>query len=461
MNKILFGSIFTKGIGAVIEIAIQILIIHFLNVDLYGTYGYYISMAEIGFWVFFSAFSKCNLFYCAKEGNSISEFRKKYYLRYAAPIFVVLLAAASFAGDKKLFFVLGILLFEIFVFDKSSLMLARSQYKESILGEYCIGRMVLLVSVVLLGLLGRLNIRTLLCAYGFQYFAVLCYFMLVSRKKERLQEEVQQKVDVKKVGVFQYGDVLTGVIAKAPVILQYLFVGAFEAGFVNLISLVRTLVSFVSGPTSKVFLPEFSRLYAKGDYKKISSLFRMVIRMQMMFLTAVGVCLIGFPSVILEIFSKDLLEYSNLLAGISACFLVGLSFGPCSGLMQMTNREKKDITIRSLSVVVMILTWILTRKSSMFVLIGIGVQILYENIVDYLYVSKILGAAPVRFLQYLWMWIPMLLLLAFIKGFHVSQSFVHLVIAAAMSVLLYGIWMLLDPEMRAGIRQYMEKRKRG
>lgn len=457
MNKVLFGSIFTKGIGAVIEVMIQILIIHFLSVDLYGVYGYYISMADIGFWVLFSAFSKCNMFYCAREGNSISEFRKKYYQRYVMPIMLVLVTAVIFYHDKNLFFVLFVLLFEVLVFDKSSLFLARSRYKESILGEYCLGRIVLLCSIVLFGMLNRLTIELLLGLYVFQYFVVLCFFLFADKKEMKAEE--QQKVDVKKLAVYQYGDVLTGVIGKAPVILQYLFVGAFEAGFVNLVSLVRTLVSFVSGPTSKVFLPEFSRLYAKGDLSQVSKLFRTVIRMQMMFLTAVGVCLIGFPTVILELFSKELMDYSGVLSGISLCFLIGLSFGPCSGLMQMTNREKKDIFIRSISVVIMILTWIFTRKNSLFVLFGIGSQILCENVVDYIYISRVLGKMPVSPIQYLGLWSPMVLALAAVRIFHISQNFVNLLIMTFITVCIYSLLMLLSQEIRADIKNYIEKKR--
>lgn len=457
MSRVLFGSIFTKGIGAVIEVVIQILIIHFLSVDQYGVYGYYISMADIGFWMLFSAFSKCNMFYCARERSSISEFRKKYYQRYVVPIMLVLLAAAAFFRDRKLFFVLCILLFEVFVFDKSSLLLAKSRYKESVLGEYCLGRIVLLCCILLFGAFNKLTIGRLLGLYSFQYFVVLCFFFAIN-KKERQTEE-QQKVDVKKLMVYQYGDVLTGVIGKAPIILQYLFVGAFEAGFVNLVSLVRTLVSFVSGPTSKVFLPEFSRLYAMGNLSQVSKLFRTVIRMQMMFLTAVGVCLIGFPTVILELFSRELLEYSGVLSGISLCFLIGLSFGPCSGLMQMTNREKKDIFIRSISVVIMILTWIFTRKNRLFVLFGIGSQILCENVIDYIYISRVLGKMPVSPIQYLMLWFPMVLVLLLVRFFDISQNFVNLLIMTFVTACLYGLLMLLSQEIRTDIKMYMEKKR--
>lgn len=457
MNRVLFGSIFTKGIGAVIEVMIQILIIHFLSVDLYGVYGYYISMADIGFWVLFSAFSKCNMFYCAQKGSSISDFRKKYYCRYVIPVMLVLMTVTVFSHDKKLFFVMLILLFEVLVFDKSSFLLAKSKYKESILGEYCLGRVLLVCCILLFGAMNRLTIGVLLGLYAFQYFAVLVFFLFTARKEEKAEE--QKQVDVKKLLVFQYGDVLTGVIGKAPVILQYLFVGAFEAGFVNLVSLVRTLVSFVSGPTSKVFLPEFSRLYVKGDLSQVSKLFRTVIRMQMMFLTAVGVCLIGFPKVILELFSKELLDYSGVLSGISACFLIGLSFGPCSGLMQMTNREKKDILIRSVSVVIMILTWIFTRENSLFVLFGIGTQILCENLIDYIYISRVLGKMPVSLLQYIGLWSPMLLILGIIRIFDISQNFLNLLIMTFITVCLYGLMLLFSQEIRADIKNHIEKKR--
>ena len=104
-------------------------------------------------------------------------------------------------------------------------------------------------------------------------------------------------------------------IGQLPVILQYFFVGAFEAGIVSIVLLVKKLINFVSGPTSKIFLPEFSRLYQAGDKKELASSFSMIMRIQMLFVGPLSVVLIGYPQVILNFLAKEMLTQTGLFIG--------------------------------------------------------------------------------------------------------------------------------------------------
>lgn len=449
MGKIFFNSILTKGFGAVLEVVLQVVILRFLQVEGYGTYGYYAGLADMGFWIFFSALVKCNIFYCSQKKNSISQFRKKYYIRYIIPVLAICFLVSLAAKDKLLTLSAGILLMELLVLDKSSQLLANEKYNLSLMGEYCLGRIFLVISIFILGNMGILTLENLLLLYLLQYVFVYVVFLLFGKMTVVINES---NVSLKKAAAYQYGDILVGLIQKSPVILEYLFSGAFQAGFVTLISLVRTLVAFVSGPTSKVFLPSFAKLYQAGQYDEISRLFQRVIILQMVFLTAVGVALVGFPETILQIFSQELLGYAPVFAGVSVCFLIALSFGPCSGLMQMSGNEKKDITIRSLSVVLMILAWILTRKNGMFVLFGIGTQILSENIIDYSVISKILGGMPIRIVRYLLLWFPTIFVVVVVRIFQLPQNIFVMIAAVIFAVLLYCLIQMADAEVRVWIK---------
>ena len=62
MNFIFILSVILKGIGAVLEIALQILLTKLIGLSGYGSYSTWISGADLLFWVFFSGLIKCNTF---------------------------------------------------------------------------------------------------------------------------------------------------------------------------------------------------------------------------------------------------------------------------------------------------------------------------------------------------------------------------------------------------------------
>lgn len=454
MSKVFFGSIGIKGFGAVLEVLLQIIILRFLNVDGYGSYGYYIGIAEIGYWIFFSGITKCNLFYGSQCKKDLSGFRKNYYIKYVCPVLILCAGVSVYKKSFLLLLTTALLGMETLVFEKSSRLLAAGKYSLSLIGEYCLGRCFITAGAFVLGMWNCLTLESLVFLYLCQYAVIFVVFTVRGRLPKGTEKA---DVSVKKLAAYQYGDVLVGIIHKAPVILEYLFTGAFAAGFVQLIALVRTLVAFVSGPTSKVFLPSFARLHRTGEYDKIRELFQKVIVLQMLFLIPVSVALVGFPDVILGIFSNELLEYSAVFAGISLCFVIALSFGPCSGLLQMTGNEHKDIQIRSFSVVLMVVVWILTGRHELFVLYGIGSQILVENVADYYTVSRILGKMPIGLGRFVFLWLPSILTIFYVRTVCVPQTMLNMMLAVSASMLLYGTIQLMSRQVRHWIKEEMKE----
>ena len=160
---------------------------------------------------------------------------------------------------------------------------------------------------------------------------------------------------------------------------------------------------------------------------------------------------------ILGIFSNELLEYSAVFAGISLCFVIALSFGPCSGLLQMTGNEHKDIQIRSFSVVLMVVVWILTGRHELFVLYGIGSQILIENVADYYTVSRILGKMPISLGRFVFLWLPSILTIFYVRTVCVSQTMLNMMLAVSASMLLYGTIQLMSRQVRHWIKEEMKE----
>ncbi len=340
MNGIFLISIILKGVGALLEIGLQVVITDAMGVDGYGTYSAWINGADLIFWIGLSGLVKCNTFYLAGGDTSIGKFKRKYYFRYALPLLavaaVILSAVSKTAAVVMIPLIAGL---ELLVLDNSSSLLARGNARRSLVGEYVLGRVVLVAGVLLLRLRGVLLFRELLGLYVLQYLLVLAFFRLRKRKPEEARLDISDRVALGKWSAYQQSDLMHAMIEQMPVVAQFVFGSAFEAGVVSIVLLVKKLINFISGPTAKVFLPEFSRLYHAGDMAGIRSCYNAIMRIQMIVVAPLAVVLLGYPGVVLRILAEELLDYRGLFMVCAAIFLLTASLGPCGGILQMTGYE--------------------------------------------------------------------------------------------------------------------------
>lgn len=430
MNYIFLISIVLKGIGAVLEVLLQILITKKLGVAEYGLYSTWINAADLIFWIFFSGLVKCNTFYISDKNTSIKKFRWKYYLRYVFPVIVLTSVISIIFGGRFYILVSCITVLELLVMDNSSEMIACGQATNAIIGEYVLGRLFLLIGAAVLMYTGHLNFYALIVLYLVQYICIL-FFFAVRKRKEDLYD-VSEQISIKKWGIYQKADILQAMIGQMPIVLQYFFGGAFEAGVVSIVMLVKKLVNFISGPTAKIFLPEFSKFYHEGKKGKIRDSFESIMRMQMLFVSPMAVILIGFPDVILSILAKELLVYKNLFVLCSVVFLVAATLGPCGGLMQMTDNEKKDNDYREIAMVIMLLIMVLFSKDSLFVLYGLCIQTVIEAGGKYFFVCRWMEQAPVTMKQYIKWWCLPLAAIALAKILALEKSVTAMIFLSGM-----------------------------
>lgn len=426
MNLIFMLSVCFKGIGAVLEIVTQVILTRYTGLEGYGTYTTWINFADLLFWCFFSGIVKCNTFYLSGGGKRFSRFRKRYYIRYAGPVLLVIAIAAAAAGELSYAIVPLVALLELRVYDKSSSLLAEGRYVPSLLGEYILGRAVMLGGIVLLEAAGKMSLSRLLILYVIQYLAVIIYFSFhvlgkqfrktdQPENKVRCQtiREISDQVSLRKWWEYQRGDIIQSLVGQVPVILQYFFAGALEAGVIAVVLLVKKLINFISGPTSKVFLPEFSKLYHAGEKDKLRECFASIMKVQLLFVSPLAVVLLGYPKIILGILASELIPYTNLFMMCSAVFLLAAMLGPCGGLLQMTENEKKDNRCREISIVLMFLVFVLYRDHPLFAVYGLSIQTLTESVSKYVLVCKWLGKPPVSVGTFISWWvIPALAILA-------------------------------------------------
>ena len=445
MNLIFLFSVILKGLGAVLEILLQILITAELEVSGYGTYSAWINSADLIFWVCFSGIVKCNTFYLSGGETTIRSFKRRYFLRYVLPVLGAGAVCLILGGGALAAFVPVITILELLVLDRSSTLLTRGQNVTSLVGEYVLGRLMLLVGVAVLGWRNALSQRALLVLYVLQYCAVLGFF-LVRQGSGKARRDISGEVSLEKWGAYQRSDLMHAMIEQMPVVMQFFFSGAFEAGVVSVVLLVKKLINFISGPTAKIFLPEFSRLYHAGEHEKIRSVYGSIMRIQMLVVGPLAVVLLGFPRVILGILAEELVVYDWLFMGCSVIFLLVATLGPCGGILQMTGSEKADNRIRACALGLMGLVMLLTRRDSCFVLYGLCVQVSVEAVVKYLYICRWMQRSPTGLAAYVTWW---LLPAAAIAGAYLlgcNDSFWMMVLLAGGVFAVSALRELRDPE---------------
>lgn len=441
MSSILILSVVLKGFGALLEILLQIIITRELGVSGYGNYSTWINAADLIFWVLFSGIVKCNTFYLSGGNTKIGAFKIRYYSRYVFPAFaLIMICGLICTGQLIVFPVICISCMELVVYDQSSTLLARGKSTDSLLGEYALGRLVLLFGVLLMKFLGLMNLRVLLYLYIFQYVMVILFFKIRRKGNQSEYEDISGDVSMKKWGAYQWSDLMYSMINQMPIVLQYFFAGAFEAGVVSIVLLVKKLINFISGPTAKIFLPEFSRMYRMGKFEELRDYYASIMRLQMLFVGPMAVVLLGFPKVILKILASELIEYSAVFMLCSMVFLLTATLGPCGGIMQMTGNEATDNQCRGYALIFMAIIMLVFRKDKLFVLYSLCAQAALEAIAKYVLVSKWMGKPPVRISTYIKWWIiPGLeIVCSQVLGLH--NSIVWMVVFASFSFLIEGVY---------------------
>lgn len=433
MNLIFLISVILKGIGAVLEICLQICITKEIGVSGYGNYTTWINAADLIFWLFFSGLVKCNTFYLSGNRTSIKQFKKKYYAKYVLPILSIFMILAVIFTKHPMALALGIITgLELLVLDNSSTLIVQGKTITSLTGEYIFGRLFMVLGVLLLSTKNLLSLNILVVMYVIQYILVFL-LLYIKRNKKNVLQDVSEEVSVKKWGDYQKADLMHSMIEQMPVVLQFFFAGAFEAGVVGIVLLVKKLINFISGPTAKIFLPEFSRLYKEGEKTKICSYYASIMRIQMLAVGPLAIVLLGYPKVVLGILAEELVGQAILFMVCSVIFLLTATLGPCGGILQMTGNEKMDNRCREMALLLMVGIMLLTRKHSYFVLFGLCGQVGIEAIAKYSYVCKWLESSPVKLKTYLKWWAVPCALIAITYALKLQNSFIGMVVMAAIA----------------------------
>ena len=451
-------SIGVKAISAVVEVAIQMLITNRVGVSEYGNYIFFVSLIEGAYFILFSGSIKLNTFYLSEPASSLIDFKKKYILRFVSPIIAIIVALFAIVRNPY-GVVAGIILYiYYFAFDTSIVFFSRGHQLPALLGEYLFGRLVLLIGILTTIKMNAATGLVLLGLYGLQFVTMLCWLVPHRKRLKPGTEEV--KVPMRKLMEYQISDIACSLISYSPTILQYVIGGAFSAGFTGIISIVRRFINFISGPTAKVFLPEFSRLYRNGEREKLEQSYLMIVRIQMIFIGTIGAVLIGFPHLILNIFSPELEQYSVIFTVTATSLLVIAGIGPVTGILQMTGNEEICNRNQWISIGIMILVWIILRKEPLFAVYGLCVQAVFEGGLKYFSICRWFGKNVVPIKNYILLWLPVAVLKLLVEHFDWQYSFVALILCVLAVFAWNMAFALQDPLIKIAIQAKLKKSRK-
>ena len=401
MSILVLFSLLVKCFGAALEIGSQALISQLWSVETYGTYAFFIALADGFYALFFSGIIKFNNFYIPR-GENVNKFRKKYYLYYSLPVCVIGIIVSLFLHKPVALCAFGAGFAYLCAMDTSSRMMSFGRYKSALVGEYCIGRSFVVLAVLASSFSNNKNVVILYVIYGAQFCVALAYYYIVNKRKP-LPTTVNEldRNSVSKYMVFQSTEIAHTIIMQTSVIVQYFFGGAFQTALISIVLVVRKLINFITGPTSKLYQPEFSKRFAAGDRKGLADVYAQITRIQLCFMMPVFLLLISKPEIILRIFNSELISYGWLVRVTSIVFLTMIAFGPTSNFLPMIGKEKIDTIANWSSVLVMYATMVLFRNNQYFVVIGFCAQILYVNIFKLTIFLKNMKSLPTPVIDYI------------------------------------------------------------
>ena len=384
--------------------------------------------------------TKLNIYYGAQKIDII-EFKKRYIIRFVLPIVLVttifLYNSYIVNGILSSIILIGFITY----MDMSSWLLSQKMYFVSQIGEYFIGRIFIFVSIIFL-LFNKIDIdiTKLLIVYLMQALIIVSFFSYILYKNFNISIKVIPKgvVDIKKLINFQESDFFLGIISYMPVLIQYFSLEAFNTGILAIYLTFNKVITFVSGPTAKVFLPRFSQYYMKGRIEDICRDFEQITKIQYIYLSLVSIICLYNLSYILSQIGEFSIFINPLLLLIVLC-IISTSLGPMGGLLQMIGCDGVEKKIKFISLLSFVIVLYITYGNQFFIFYGLMTQISIETLSYLIIIIIKIGKYPVVLSHYFQFILIMFLLFIehnILKYFEINPN-ITIIIEALTILIIY------------------------
>ena len=140
--------------------------------------------------VVLSGSAKINTFYLSVPTLKIDGFKRSYITRYVVPFILVITTVLTVVMAVMVYWLELYCLSIFLAYDRSSVFFSRDYQLPALLGEYMIGRLVMLVGLFVCLKLGWINGLILLALFGVQFLTMLIWFVPFEKKLKSGTEEV-------------------------------------------------------------------------------------------------------------------------------------------------------------------------------------------------------------------------------------------------------------------------------
>ncbi|MCX7708737.1 MAG: hypothetical protein N2484_02690 [Clostridia bacterium] len=365
MFKDFFNATFLKLIGAVFELLLQLYLARRLAPELFGRYAYVVGTGMLLFYLLFGGKVKFIIKNVA-VGNDIEQFLKKFRRIYTFPVIALLLAASLFTRNEDLLYIVIFTFFMQLFMDENAALFGMNKISKALATEYILLKFLTLVFIILCaGILGGRLVFILISTYAAYAISFVIQKLAVLRENYKAQGE-EVKHPVREVMTFQLIEVFANTFTNIPRMLQYFVAGAAQTAYFSVAAVVRNILTFISGPTVKVFFSDFAKCFHKGDQKKLEINYRNAARWQIYIIIPMFLSVLFYPEVIIEAFGAGYEEARITVLLVSSATFISLLPGPTSNLFQMIGEERFELFSQVLAFIVFM--------SAMGVFLGLNIK---------------------------------------------------------------------------------------
>ncbi|WP_274364313.1 hypothetical protein [Paenibacillus thermotolerans] len=335
---------FIKIFGALSEVIFNGFIARKLGSEIYGELTFVVSFGSLLFFVLFGGKIKHSVKYTSL-GFDLNNFNKKYLFFYAIPTSVLLLGFGYISDDGNIIYIAVFSLLMFLFMDLNAVLYGIEKTIYALLAEYIVFRISILI-IVMAGffIFKKFDLMFILATYFLGFLLSIAFQLAVKKKWKDLkaQNYHKERPVYTELFTFQLIEISSNIYTNIPKVLQYIFFGAIQAGYLNIALLVRQMLFFFAGPTNKLFFSHFVKYSSIGDNQKLSETYKNATRWQMFLIMPAFLMIVSYPEIVILIFGEDYINASIVIVITAIATFFDVVAGPNSNFLQMVKKEKLE-----------------------------------------------------------------------------------------------------------------------
>ncbi|MDF2522757.1 MAG: polysaccharide biosynthesis protein, partial [Clostridiales bacterium] len=378
------------------EFIFQALIARNVEAETYGKITFTLGSGMLMYYLLFGGRVKFIIKNTALKLN-FTGFNRLYFRYFYIPLCVLLLIAGSLLNSISILEMIFYSILMMLFMEYNAKLFGWGRPVQAMMVEYVIFRVLIFLGVLILLLLQIINLATVLECYLVSLVLSIAIQKMLFKVPKSSGEEMSTGSCVTEVATFQGIEVLANTFLNIPRIAQYFIGGALQSGFFGIAMIVRQALSFIAGPTAKIFFSQFAESGKDKDVEKLKINYRNASRWQTYFILPAALAILHFPGKVTGVFGGQYKEAEGIVILITAATFFEIAFGPSSNFLQMVGREKKELVNQAaafITFVLLILVLPAAGAGEWTVPIALSVDILFTVLLRFAQIHSLYGIIP-------------------------------------------------------------------